>query len=281
MRSEMTIDRLQFSQILPGASLERWHPPLCRAMARADIATPPRIAVFLAHVAVESGEMSSLCENLSYSSGRLMATWPTRFPTPELAAPFAHNARLLANLIYANRLGNGNPASDDGYRYRRRGLLRAVGRDHYAEAGAALGSDLAGNPELLEQPEIACAEAAWWWSRRGLNAIADSGDLELSTRIVSGAVKDFPERVFYWSRAMDVLGCPAAETPRNRLVKEVQQALNRNGADPKLTVDGLWGPITEATARKFRAETSLDPHDGIDAALVQALGLKSESDPIG
>jgi putative chitinase len=274
----MTIDRLQFGLILPGAGLERWHPSLSRAMASADIATAPRIAVFLAHVAVESGEMTNLCENLSYSPGRLMATWPTRFPTPELAAPYAHNARMTANLIYANRLGNGNPASDDGYRYRRRGLLRAVGRERYAEAGAALGADLVGSPELLEQPEIACAEAAWWWSKRGLNPIADSGDLELSTRIVSGAVKDFPERVFYWSRAMDVLGCPIAETPRSRLVKDVQHALNLHGADPQLAVDGIWGPITEATARKFRADAALDPHDGIDAALSHALGLKSESD---
>ncbi len=273
----MTIDRNQFALILPGASAERWHAPLSLAMAAADIVTAPRIAAFLAHVAVESGEMTSLCENLSYGSGQLMATWPTRFPTPEIAAPYAHDARALANFIYANRLGNGNPASGDGYRYRRRGLLRAIGRERYADAGAAVGADLIGNPELLERPEIACAEATWWWSKRGLNAIADSGDLELSTRIVSGILKDFPDRVFYWSRTLTVLDHPSADLPRGRLIKDVQQALNALGANPPLMVDGIWGPSTEATARKFRANARLGPHDGIDAELLQALGLKSET----
>ena len=274
----MTIRREQLSLILPGTAAEHWHEPLSLAMAAADIVTAPRIATFLAHVAVESAEMTNLCENPSFSINQLMAAWPTRFPTPAVAEPYVHNARALANFIYANRLGNGNPASADGYRYRRRGLLRAIGRERYADAGAALGVDLLGQPELLEQTDIACGEAAWWWSRRGLNAIADSGDLELSTRIVNGALSDFPERVLYWSRAIDVLGHQPADSTRSRLIKDVQQALNASGANPQLAADGIWGPVTEATARKFRASAGLSPHDGIDAELIQALGLKGDVD---
>jgi putative chitinase len=275
--STMMISREQLAQVLPGADAERWHGPLTSAMVSADIASTPRIATFLAHIAVESAEMNLLCEHPSYPSERLMAIWPTRFPTPEIAEPYAHNARALANFIYANRLGNGNPDSNDGYRYRRRGLLRAIGRDRYAEASAAIGVDLVNRPDLLEDPEIACAEASWWWVKRGLNAIADNGDLELSTRIVNGGLSGFPDRVLYWSRAFDTLGHDVAASPRTLLIKDVQCALNRHGANPQLQVDGMWGPLTEATARRFRANARLSPNDGIDPPLIQALGLKDES----
>jgi putative chitinase len=276
----MMISREQLSNVLPGADAERWHAPLSSAMSAAEIVNTPRIATFLAHIAVESAEMNLLCEHPSYPPERLMAIWPTRFPTSEMAEPYVHNARALANFIYANRLGNGNPDSNDGYRYRRRGLLRAIGRDRYSEASAAIGVDLINRPDLLEDPEVACAEASWWWMKRGLNAVADNGDLELSTRIVNGALSAFPDRVLYWSRAFDTLGHDAVASPRTMLIKAIQCALNTHGANPRLLIDGMWGPLTEATARRFRANARLSPNDGIDTELVHALGLKEETVPV-
>src|SRR5687767_14886820 len=121
MAGPLTAPRLQ--RFLPAlADAAGWTDALNPALAQFEITTPPRIAAFLAQVALESMEFSHLVENLNYSAKRLMVVWPRRFPTLAAASPYARNPERLANHVYAKRLGNGDATSGDGWRFRGRGL---------------------------------------------------------------------------------------------------------------------------------------------------------------
>ncbi|HTO65560.1 MAG TPA: glycoside hydrolase family 19 protein [Bradyrhizobium sp.] len=264
----------QLNKIMPNADAALWLDHLNCAMTAQEINGPMRLAAFLAHVAVESGELRIVVENMNYSVERLMAVWPARFPTAEVAAPFAHDPEKLGNFAYANRLGNGPPNSGDGFRYRGRGLLQATGKDHYREAGAALGVNFLATPELLEKPELAAKEAAWWWRKRGLNAIADAAQFRKSTIVINGGLTGYSDRVAYWRRALAVLGANANVADTSELILDVQKALNAHGAQPKLKEDGIWGPMSEAALDHFRIQAGLPESDEIDDAVLTALKVK-------
>ena len=180
-----------------------WAPVLSAAMQHYEIDTPARIASFLAQTGHESGQFNRLVESLNYTTPqRLMKVWPKRFPSEAIAAPYVRNEERLANFVYANRLGNGDAASGDGYKYRGRGLIQVTGRSNYAACGKALGLDLLNDPGLLIEPRYAALSAAWFWSSRGLNALADdrTGDDDLEdftviTRTINGGTQGLKERL--------------------------------------------------------------------------------------
>ncbi|HHG5650489.1 TPA: glycoside hydrolase family 19 protein, partial [Pseudomonas aeruginosa] len=149
-------------------------------------------------------------ENLNYSAQGLAATWPSRYRSADgkpnaLALNLARHPQAIANNTYALRNGNGDEASGDGWRYRGRGLLQITGRSNYRAAGAGLGQPLEAEPELLEQPEWAALSAAWWWSTRGLNELADQGEFATITRRINGGLNGQAERLALWERAKAVL----------------------------------------------------------------------------
>lgn len=170
-----------------------WAAALSPALERYQINNSNRICSFLAQVGHESGEFNRMEESLNYSMQRLRAVWPARFLSDAEALPYAHKPEALANRVYANRLGNGDKRSGDGYRYRGRGLIQLTGRSNYTAASEALGLDLVADPDLLLQKPAAAMSAAWFWNRRGLNALADDetddNDLEdfaKITRLING-----------------------------------------------------------------------------------------------
>jgi len=166
----------QLLQILPKARPVAgvFLPAINRAALRWKIDSRVRMAAFLAQIGHESGQLRSLVENLNYSAEALARTWPSRF-TPQTASTYARQPEKIANKVYGGRMGNGPEASGDGARYRGRGLIQLTGRDNYRAAGLALGLPLEHQPELLEQAEHAAQSAAWWWSKHGLNELADAG----------------------------------------------------------------------------------------------------------
>lgn len=194
-----------------------WVGPLNDGMRAGAISTPARQAAFLAQVLLESSEFHQLQEALSYSTPRLRQVWPQRFPNDDMAAAFSHNPEKLANYVYANRMGNGNEASGDGWAYRGRGLIQLTGRDNYAHFSQAMQVDALGHPDLLQQPAGAALSAAWFWLSKGLNELADKtagadGDahfVELTKRI-NGGTNGLPQRRAYWARARQALGVGAA-----------------------------------------------------------------------
>ena len=209
----MPLTKDQLKAIMPRCDAEQWIDPLNAAMERFEINTPARMAAFLAQLAHESTETTCLTEGLTYSRAeRLCKVWPKRFPTPASAAPYVKNPQKLANYVYANRGGNGDESSGDGWRYRGRGLFQLTFKDNYRLAGEALNLPLVDDPDRVTTAAVAALTAAHYWQRLGLNALADHqpGDDEvkdfegISIRI-NGGRTGLPERKKYWAKAQAAL----------------------------------------------------------------------------
>jgi putative chitinase len=153
---------------------------------------PLRLAHFLSQVCHETAGLTVLVEHLTYTADRLTVVWPSRFPTPAAAAPFAGDPRALANKVYGARMGNVGP--DDGWRYIGRGLLQLTGRTNYARVGRALGLDLETSPYLAASAEHALAIAVEIWRAAGCMAHADADDVVQVTRAINGGTVGLADR---------------------------------------------------------------------------------------
>lgn len=156
---------------------------LQKYMPEYGIDTPRRIVDFLAQLGDESGDFTKVRENLNYSADRLAAVWPKRFKGAdglpnEKARALHRNPEAIANSVYANRMGNGDEASGDGWRTRGVGLMQLTGTDNLRKCGDAIGLDLVARPELLEQPDGAVKAACWFWKENNVNAASDAGDFD-------------------------------------------------------------------------------------------------------
>src|SRR5262249_45263268 len=157
------LNSAQLAQVMPRAPNPNvWSAVLDDAMAEFEINTAIRAAAFLAQVAQESGELNTLVENLNYSAAGLRATWPNRFTSSAMANAYARQPERIADFVYAGRLGNGNEASGDGWRFRGRGLLQITGRSNYQAVGQAIGLPLDQDPARLELPEPAARSAGFF-----------------------------------------------------------------------------------------------------------------------
>jgi putative chitinase len=184
--------------------------PLNACMPRFQIVTAARQAAFIAQAAHESSEFSDLDESLYYSNAeRVNAIFKRNFDALDVdeAWGYLNQPERFANRVYANRLGNGDEASGDGWKYRGRGLFQITGKDNYAACGRGIGVDLLARPELLLQPQYACLSAAWFFRTHGCNALADLHDIDAITRRVNGpAMLGREERFAYFDKAMEALG---------------------------------------------------------------------------
>lgn len=184
---------------IPPTQARAFAEPLAAACSRFGIDTPARVAGFVAQCRVESAGFTMLEENCYYASAdRIRRIFPSRVPDYETAQRIARNPRGLANLVYSDRLGNGNEASGDGWRYRGRGLKQLTGRHNYTEAFHALARPYVDEPDLVAQPEDACLTAAWFWASKGLNTFADALQWDSITRVVNGPgmLQSFERRQF-------------------------------------------------------------------------------------
>ena len=175
------------------------------ALAAIGMGHPLVIAHFLAQLAVESGGFVRLVENLHYSAERMMAVWPSRFPTLASTAGLAKNPEALANSVYSNRLGNGDAASGDGWRYRGRGLIQLTGRSNYAARQKDTGLPLVKDPDLAALPENAVRIAAQFWATNDLTPLAKADDLARVRKGVSGGQHGLADAKIYLSRAKALL----------------------------------------------------------------------------
>ena len=176
----MPITEQQLLQILPNAGRQAgvFVPALNTAMNRYGIVGTSRAAAFIAQVGHESGQFRWL---------------------KELWGPTAQQVG------YEGRADLGNTVKGDGSKYRGRGLIQITGRANYAACGEALGLDLLSKPELLEQPQYAAMSAAWFWSTRGLNTLADQGEFMKITRRINGGVNGLADRQALYDKALKVL----------------------------------------------------------------------------
>lgn len=174
------------------------------AMAEGEINTPLRQAAFIAQIAHESQGFSRFSENLKYRAGRLLDVFG-RYFTEDEAEEFARQPEKIANRVYANRLGNGDEDSGDGWRYRGRGFIQLTGKDNYRQAGKSLHLDLVGQPEMAEELEVGARIAAWYWSSRHLNSFADNRQFDTITKRINGGLNGLADRLAYYRKAKEVL----------------------------------------------------------------------------
>lgn len=178
---------------------------LNNTMERFQINTPKRAAAFLSQVGHESGRLAFVVENLNYSADALLRVFPKYFTKVDAVA-YARNPAKIASRVYASRMGNGNEASGDGFRYRGRGLIQITGKSNYSACGKAIGFDLVGTPEYASSPNGACSTAGWFWDSNGLNALADKGDIVGVSKRVNGGTNGLEDRQELYIRALAVLG---------------------------------------------------------------------------
>jgi putative chitinase len=194
-------------------SAANWADILARPMQSAGITTPHRAAAFIGMCAVESDGFTTMAENLNYThADRIAAVWPSRFG-PGLADPAAYvgQPEKLANLVYANRMGNGPPESGDGWRFRGLGLIQITGREEHTAFRRAAGmSSVVDAAAFAATPPGAAASAAWFWgwkTRLGAtaNSLADSWSTTDLTALINGGYEGLIDRVRACNAALAVL----------------------------------------------------------------------------
>lgn len=162
-------------------------------LAKNDITTPLRMAHFFSQLDHESN-LKPIIENLNYSASGLIRIFRKYFTDLE-AIQFQRQPEKIANRVYANRMGNGNEASGDGWKYRGRGFLQITGKENYQKLSKATGIDFVNNPDLLLQEANSMVAACWFWNTRKLNVLADKDDVRGITKIINGGFNGLPDRI--------------------------------------------------------------------------------------
>ena len=250
----------------------QWHKAMVKILPKYKIDTGERVAAFIAQCAHESADFSALEENLNYSEAALKAVFGKYF-RDRSAAGYARKPENIANLVYANRMGNGSTKSGEGWKFRGRGVIQLTGKDNYLRFGEAvgLGDDEDAIIRYLTTFEGALESACWFWDTNNLNDYADKGDLKGMTKRINGGYNGLEDREKHYKHALEVLGVkkaapkpapkPAPEkkeapapakpaTKKTPTTKDIQAKLG-------LTADGIKGPKTIAAIKAFQTENGL------------------------
>lgn len=186
------------------AVADQWLGFINKALDQFKISDPASVAAFLANAGVETGGLTKFSEGMSYRAERLAAVWPSRYALPQtaeekarktpparvpnaLGISLAGKPEALANNVYANRMGNGDTASGDGWKYRGGGLFQITGRFNYTKCANAIGIDVVKNPDLIRGPNLAAAlSAVWFFVEHGCVEAAQSGNFSKVVQIING-----------------------------------------------------------------------------------------------
>lgn len=184
---------------------QQWVTALNDTFSQFGILTPNQQAAFIGQCGHECGHFRILEENLNYRAATLMKLWPKRFPTLEIANQYAGNPKKIANMVYANRMGNRDEASGDGYRFRGRGCIQLTGHSNYFHAGKALGVDFVMEPDLVATPKYAAMTAGWFWSTHGCNELAEAANWTALTKKINGGTIGLDDRILHTKQALEAL----------------------------------------------------------------------------
>jgi putative chitinase len=186
------ITKPQFLSIALNPDLTNsFYGPLVETCEKHDIDTPVRTAAFLAQVMHECNDLRSLHENLNYSAAGLLKTFPKYF-TAQTAELYKRQPKKIANRVYANRYGNGDEASGDGWRFCGKGCIQLTFKDNYRAFSEYTGFDFVLHPDWLTLEKWAMAAAGWYWYERKINEVA--GDIVAATKRVNGGINGLDDR---------------------------------------------------------------------------------------
>lgn len=190
--------------IINNPYIDNWFDSLCKILPDYEINTVERVAAFLAQTAHESAGYTALKENLNYRAESLCRVFPAYFNSSN-AAQYAHKQEAIANRAYANRMGNGDEASGDGFRYCGRGLIQLTGKENYQRFAESIDIPVDEVPEFLGTFEGAIQSGCWFWETNNLNKWADSGDILTMTKRINGGTIGLEDRIKHYNHALEVL----------------------------------------------------------------------------
>ena len=205
----MELTKGQLSQLLPkNPYLDHWFHALEQLLPDYEINTPKRMAAFLAQCAHESGNFTATKENLNYRPESLVKLFSKYFdlPTAQKYCALPNKQEAIANKIYASRMGNGDEASGDGYRYCGRGLIQVTGKANYTDFADSLEITPEDAAEYMHTFEGAAQSACWFWESRKLNTYADRGDIKGMTKIINGGYIGLEDRISHFEHALHIFG---------------------------------------------------------------------------
>ena len=201
----MELTKQQLKELLPkNPYIDQWHHALSILLPDYEINTPKRVAAFVAQCAHESGGFMVLKENLNYKAASLRKLFGKYFPNDELAQEYAskpNKQAAIANRIYASRMGNGDEASGDGYKYCGRGLIQLTGKSNYVAFADSLEISPEEASEYLATFEGAAQSACWFWETNNLNQYADKGDILTMTKRINGGTIGLEDRIKHYEHA--------------------------------------------------------------------------------
>ena len=264
----MTITKDQVEQLLHGnPDIDEWYSAMSLLFPKYNINTPARIAGFIAQCGHESQNFKTLEENLNYSAEGLNKIFPKYFVKAGRDAQAYHRQpEKIANIVYANRMGNGDTASGEGWKFRGRGVIQLTGKDNYSRFAKHIGKSVDDTIAYLKTKQGALESACWFWDTNGLNEIADSGDFVAMTKRINGGTIGLEDRQKHYTHALAVLGGKAVAAPANTSttlrkgdkgpqVVKMQKALG-------IASDGDFGPGTETALKRWQAANGLTA-DGV------------------
>lgn len=266
----MLITSDQLRQILPtNKNSDKWVSICNMFLPIYKIDTVNKIAGFLSQTAHESLDFTMLVENLNYSAEGLRTTFSKYFPDAATAKQYARQPEKIANKVYANRMGNGPESSGDGWKYRGKGLIQLTGKNNHQDFAQYKNVDIDYIVDFLLTDNGAFESACWFWAKRGLNTVADTGDVVRATKIINGGTNGLQERIHRYNHARAVLMSQKVTKQvvvlrlgsSGPMVESLQKKLN-------LKVDGSFGPATEAALKQWQIANGLQA-DGIAGPLTQ------------
>jgi putative chitinase len=197
----------QLKEMIPkNPYVDQWFEAISEILPEYEITTPQRVAAFLAQCAHESGGFVFLKENLNYKAASLRRVFPKYFPDDATAAQYAGKQEMIANRVYANRMGNGDEASGDGWRYCGRGLIQLTGKNNYTFFAGSLDIPVEEASEYLQTFEGAVQSACFFWEQNKLNQWADKGDILTLTKRINGGTIGLEDRIKHYEHALHIFG---------------------------------------------------------------------------
>ena len=201
--SLITIDQLK--QIINNKFIDQWVSSINKILPCYDIDTPLRLAAFISECAYESNGFNELTENLNYSAEGLLKTFPTHFTSDE-AQQYQHQPEKIANKVYANRMGNGDESTGDGWKYSGKGLIQLTGKENQQFFGDSIHMDVTDVPGYLQTFEGAIQSACFFWENNNLNALADKGLIDQISTKINGGTLGLEDRRTKYQFVLKVLG---------------------------------------------------------------------------
>ena len=202
----MSFSVQQLAKMLPGnPNVKNWFNSFALFFPDTELDTIERIAAFIAECSVESGNFTQLNENLNYSAEGLMRVWPRRFPNVEFTNQYARQPEKIANYVYANRMGNGNEESGDGWLFHGRGIIQITGRSSYQDFANYTNMPIEEVCDYLLTVDGATESACWFWKTQNLNHYLETQGIDKVSRIVNGGDTGLLERRANYNQALLIL----------------------------------------------------------------------------